>query len=60
MIEVTLDPPWLTARLGSPHRMLSWAPQPGFVTADRVIWREVRDADLTEDFDALSNGFATA
>jgi hypothetical protein len=34
--------------------MLSWAPHnPGFVTTDRVIWREVRDADLTEDFDAL-------
>jgi CBS domain-containing protein len=27
---------------------------PGFITTDRVIWREVRDADLTEDFDALT------
>jgi adenosylcobinamide amidohydrolase len=55
MIDVSLDPPWLTARLPTPHRMLSWAPHnPGFVTADTVIWREVRDADLTEDFDALS------
>jgi hypothetical protein len=51
----TVDPPWLTARLPTPHRMLSWAPHnPGFVTADTVTWREVRDADLTEDFDALS------
>jgi adenosylcobinamide amidohydrolase len=50
MIDVSLDPPWLTARLATPHRMLSWAPHnPGFVTADTVIWREVRDADLTED-----------
>ena len=55
MIEVALDPPWLTARLETPLRMLSWAPHhPGFVTTDRVIWREVRDADLTEDFDALA------
>ena len=55
MIEVALDPPWLTARLATPLRLLSWAPRhPGFVTADRVIWREVRDADLTEEFDALT------
>jgi adenosylcobinamide amidohydrolase len=55
MIDVSLDPPWLTARLATPHRMLSWAPHnPGFVTADTVIWREVRDDDLTESFDALS------
>jgi len=55
MIEVALDPPWLTARLVTPLRMLSWAPRhPGFVTTDRVIWREVRDADLTEEFDALA------
>jgi adenosylcobinamide amidohydrolase len=54
MIDVTLDPPWLTARLTHPCRLLSWAPHnPGFITTDRVIWREVRDADLTEDFDAL-------
>ncbi|KPQ17493.1 MAG: adenosylcobinamide hydrolase [Rhodobacteraceae bacterium HLUCCO18] len=55
MIEVALDPPWLTARLVTPLRMLSWAPRhPGFVTTDRIIWREVRDADLTEEFDALT------
>jgi adenosylcobinamide amidohydrolase len=54
MIEVSLDPPWLSARLPAPLRLLSWAShRPGFVTTDRVIWREVRDADLTEDFDAL-------
>jgi hypothetical protein len=35
MIDVSVDPPWLTARLPTPHRMLSWAPHnPGFVTAD--------------------------
>jgi adenosylcobinamide amidohydrolase len=55
MIEVTLDAPWLTAQLIRPFRMLSWAPfNAGFITTDRIIWREVRDADLTEDFDALT------
>jgi adenosylcobinamide amidohydrolase len=55
MIEVALDRPWLTARLSGPCRMLSWAPHnPGFVMADRVVWREVRDADLTEELDALT------
>jgi adenosylcobinamide amidohydrolase len=55
MIEVTLDAPWLTAQLVRPFRMLSWAPfNAGFITTDRIIWREVRDADLTEDFDALT------
>jgi hypothetical protein len=54
VIDVRLDPPWLTARLPAPMRTLGWAPHnPGFVTTDRVIWREVRDADLTEEFDAL-------
>lgn len=36
-------------------RILSWAPHnPGFVSSDHVTWREVGDADLTEDFDALA------
>jgi adenosylcobinamide amidohydrolase len=53
-VKIALDPPWLTVRLPGPHRLLSWAPcNSGFVTGDRVVWREVRDADLTEDFDAL-------
>jgi len=54
MITVTLDRPWLTAHLPHPMRCLSWAPfRPGFATADTVIWREVQNADLTEDFDAI-------
>lgn len=55
MIDVSLDRPWLSARLPERMRILSWAPHnPGFVSSDHVIWREVRDADLTEDFDALT------
>lgn len=53
MIGVTLERPWLLARLPGPMRVLSWAPhRPGHVTADRIAWREVRDEDLGPDFDA--------
>ncbi|RDC72624.1 adenosylcobinamide amidohydrolase [Rhodovulum sp. 12E13] len=52
-LDVALDRPWLEVRLPGPLRCLSWAPAGGgFVTAARVLWREVRDADLTEDLDA--------
>lgn len=48
-----LDPPWLDCDLGAPIRVLSWAlNRPGLVTARRVVWRQVRDADLTADLDA--------
>ncbi|MBK5934186.1 adenosylcobinamide amidohydrolase [Rhodovulum imhoffii] len=51
-LRLTLSPPWLEADLGAPHRVLSWAShRPGFVTARRVLWREVRNADLTLDLD---------
>ncbi|MFN3723416.1 MAG: adenosylcobinamide amidohydrolase [Paracoccaceae bacterium] len=52
MIAVTLNRPWLVADLGVPRRVLSFAPyRSGFVTARHVVWREVRDADLTVDLD---------
>lgn len=52
MITVTLERPWLLARLPRPMRVLSWAPHaPGYVTTDQVVWREVRNADLALDFD---------
>ncbi len=55
MISVTLDRPWLAARLCRPMRILSWAPfGGGWRTGDLVLWREVRNADLPEGFDALS------
>ncbi|MEM1313245.1 MAG: adenosylcobinamide amidohydrolase [Pseudomonadota bacterium] len=54
-MRVELDRPWLTAEFERPLRALSWAPhRPGFVTAERVAWREVRNADLPEDLDALA------
>ncbi len=50
--DIVLDRPWLTLPLGAPHRVLSWAlNRPGFVDADTILWREVRNADLPQDFD---------
>ncbi len=52
MITVQVDRPWRAVDLGAPKRILSWAlNRPGFVTASRVLWREVRNADLPEGFD---------
>jgi len=54
-LDVALARPWLELRLPRPMRCLSWAPAGGgLVTADRVLWREVRDADLSEDLDAAT------
>ncbi len=51
-MSVTLARPWLSMELGRPHRVLSWSlTRPGFVTADLILWREVRNADLPRDFD---------
>lgn len=49
---LTLERPWLTLDMGVPHRVLSWAiNRPGSVTAQHILWREVRNADLPRDFD---------
>jgi adenosylcobinamide amidohydrolase len=59
VITVTLARPWLIAQLPAPMRVLSWAPfAPGYVTAGRVVWREVRNADLAPEFD-VDRWFAT-
>jgi len=51
-MKLHLDRPWLDMDLGAPHRVLSWAlSAPGFVTASRILWREVRNADLPKDLD---------
>lgn len=52
-MKVVLDRPWLIADFGAPCRALGWTlNRPGFSTAGRAVWREVRDADLGRDFDA--------
>lgn len=54
-MKMSLTGPWLRADLGGPRRVLSFAPyRPGFVTARAILWREVRDADLTRDIDAIT------
>lgn len=51
-MSLHLDRPWLEMDLGAPHRVLSWSiTNPGFVTTSRIIWREVRNADLPQDMD---------
>jgi len=52
MSTVTLARPWLVFDLGGQMQVLSWAiNRPGFVTAGRIVWREVRNADLPEGMD---------
>jgi adenosylcobinamide amidohydrolase len=52
VIAVTLARPWLVAGLPRQMRCLSHAPfGAGYVMADRVVWREVRNADLSAAFD---------
>lgn len=59
MARVTLDRPWLDFDLGAPQNVLSWAPhRPGFVTATRILWREVHNSDLPPDLD-VTDWFAT-
>lgn len=55
MITLVLDRPWLVARLPQQMRVLSHAPQgAGYVATDCIVWREVRNAELTQDFDVES------
>jgi adenosylcobinamide amidohydrolase len=54
VIDVALARPWLVAALPRAMRCLSHAPfGAGYVMADRVVWREVRNADLGPDFDVM-------
>jgi len=58
--SLTLARPWLEFDLGAPCRVLSWSlNRPGFVTTDRIVWREVRNADLPLGLD-VGTWFAQA
>jgi adenosylcobinamide amidohydrolase len=53
-VQVDLNAPWLTLDLGQPMRVLSWAVhRPGFVHANHISWREVRNKDLPKDLDPI-------
>lgn len=52
MMHLSLDRPWLELDLGATCQVLSWAVnRPGLVTASRILWREVRNADLPPELD---------
>lgn len=52
-MSITLDAPWLEFDLGQDMQVLSWAPhRAGFQSARRILWRQVRNADLPEGLDA--------
>lgn len=52
MSTVTLERPWLEFDLGREMQVLSWAVhRPGLVQARRILWREVRNADLPVELD---------
>ncbi|HEY9038017.1 MAG TPA: adenosylcobinamide amidohydrolase [Roseovarius sp.] len=54
MSTLVHDAPWLEFDLGADMQVLSWAiNRPGLVTARRILWREVRNADLPQDLDVL-------
>jgi adenosylcobinamide amidohydrolase len=51
-MSVTLARPWLEFDLGRHMQVLSHTlNRPGFTSAHRILWREVRNADLTPDLD---------
>ena len=55
MSRVSLSRPWLEFDLGAEMQVLSWSVnRPGFVHARRILWREVRNADLTPELDVAA------
>lgn len=52
MSRLHLARPWLCLDLGREMPVLSWAVnRPGLLRARRILWREVRNADLPEGLD---------
>ena len=51
-ITLRIASPWMLAEMDGVHDLLSWSlNRPGFQRAHRVVWREVRNADLPRDLD---------
>ena len=54
MWHISLQSPWLLVRFNQPSICLGWTPQGGGRTeSDTILWRQVRDDDLSEGFDVL-------
>jgi len=55
LLDITLNQPWLIARLPGLFRIAGWSlNRPGMTEADAVAWLEVRDADLPLGVDPLA------
>lgn len=53
-MTLTIDRPWVEFDLGGDMQVLSWAiNRPGLVQARRILWREVRNADLSPELDVV-------
>lgn len=53
---ISCRPPHLVASFDAPQTMLSWSiTKPGFQVAHRVVWREVRNADLPASEDPIDS-----
>ena len=51
-MKLVLNAPWLDCDLGQEMQVLSWAPHGGgFKRARRILWRQVRNADLPPGLD---------
>lgn len=54
-MNVALNSPWLDFDLGQDMQVLSWAPYgAGYTRARRILWRQVRNADLPPDLDVTA------
>lgn len=52
--QISQTDPWLEVRFSQRMECLGWTPQQGGqALSDRVLWREVRDSDLTPELDVL-------
>ncbi len=51
-MKLVLNAPWLDCDLGQEMQVLSWAPHgAGFTRTRRILWRQVRNADLPPGLD---------
>lgn len=55
MTALRITRPWIEMRFSAPCRVLGWTlNKPGFQSATRLLWREVRNADLPEEHDVCA------
>nr|WP_321456693.1 adenosylcobinamide amidohydrolase [uncultured Cohaesibacter sp.] len=50
--SIHYEAPWLRVSFSKPLEIVSWAVhRPGFVLGEQIVWREVRNSDLSLDVD---------